>query len=94
MIFMKTILMNPLLYSSFSDAVTSCSPYTAKNTSFAFRNYVPCYLYACPGTTITASGCGADNGDDAYYEDVSDQYLSLYDPTGLRLTLLYADIRL
>ena len=55
----------------------TCAPYSAADTNFAFVNYQACQIYACPGTTVNASGCGDGNGDDS-----NDQYLSLSDESG------------
>jgi hypothetical protein len=52
-----------------------CDPYDANNASFATRNFGVCSVVACPGATVTASGCGAGNGghdNDQYLQVVYD----------------------
>ncbi len=49
----------------------SCAPYSVVKTLSAQVNYGLCLIYACPGTTITASLCGGSQSC------VGDSYLSL-----------------
>ena len=61
-----------------------CAPYSATNTNYDTQNYASCYIYACPGATITASGCAS-----TYAGAVcsGDQYLTLVSGSGVSLAV-------
>ena len=56
-----------------------CHPYAATNTLWDTQNYAVCTLYACPGVTITASGCGLG-------ACAGDQYLIMYGSNGAQVS--------
>ena len=57
-----------------------CAPYSTTNTNSGAQNYASCYVFACPGATITASGCATTYAGAACS---GDQYLTLASATGV-----------
>jgi hypothetical protein len=62
-------------------AIINLPAYSASETSSSLVNYVPYDLTVCAGITFSVSGCETIADDDIFPSN--DQYLSLWDDTGM-----------
>lgn len=54
-----------------------CPAYSVTQTNSDEQDYASCDVYACPGATLTLSGCNSDC--------VGDQYLRLFNSSGVQV---------